>query len=731
MWKGQLKYIVLWLFLAGVALIVFIQFITGQNINRLVQGNKSLLAEVEVQNDLRQLESDVLTVESDIRGVIITSAFLDYPVINKRLQNIERELERLQLELKGDVAAQELAILSRLVYNKIQFSYEIVDAYRTKGKEAGESVINTGKGKVLRDSISQIITTLDNIRQAHLKRIINTNEASGLKARQLAFVLAGLACCICIFAFFYIVNRGRQQQRMITVLNESEKRIREAAVIKEQFLANMSHEIRTPMNAILGFTSLLKKTDLDPHQLQYVEFIYSSGENLLTLINDILDLSKIEAGMMHIENAPFSLTGLMSSVETMFREKAKTKGLEFSVDIDENLHDTLSGDAVRLTQILINLLSNAVKFTEKGFVHMQVSAVKQTAEEVALKFSVRDSGVGIAPEKKDRIFERFQQAEAETSRRFGGTGLGLSIVKQLVALQKGAIEVNSEVNKGSEFIVILPFVPVHGFDSLSAIPTEEERNTIGNVRVLVAEDNQMNQQLIRHLMKQWHIDYIIANNGIEAIELLKQQPFDIVLMDVQMPEMDGYAATQAIRQELKKDTPIIAMTAHAMAGERERCLSFGMNDYISKPVKEKELYAILQAYGAAASSSASPSVEPVAVEKRGLINLDYLHELSMGDTTFEHAIIQQFIQQVPDELMQLKQAIDERNNQKIKTVAHGMKSSVAYMGLKDEVHPYLHRIEQEATHNDADPHFDEDYQQTKLLCEQAIEEAKQLLRQSV
>jgi signal transduction histidine kinase/CheY-like chemotaxis protein/HPt (histidine-containing phosphotransfer) domain-containing protein len=726
MWKGQLKYFVLWLFLAGVALIVFIQFITGQNINRLIQGNRGLLSEVEVQNELRQLEADVLTVESDIRGFIISDDSSNLTEIIDKLQSINVNLVQLKNKLYDDVATPEFKKLNNLVLRKVEFSNHILSSYKQFGKEAGENIIRTGKGKELRDSISYIITTLDTKRQDYLKEIISTNETTGKRARFLAFILAGFACVICISAFFYIVNRGRQQQRMIAVLNDSEKRIREAALIKEQFLANMSHEIRTPMNAILGFTNLLKKTDLNSHQLQYVEFIYSSGENLLTLINDILDLSKIEAGMMNIENAPFSLNGLVSSVEIMFRDKAKNKGLDFKITIDPTIHDTLSGDAVRLTQILINLLSNAIKFTDKGLVHMEINAVRQTPEEMELEFSVKDSGVGIAPEKRERIFDRFQQAEAETSRRFGGTGLGLSIVKQLVDLQHGSIQVRSEVNKGSEFIITLPFIPVHGYDITHSLILEEEKKGINNIRILVAEDNQMNQQLIRHLMKQWSVDYVLANNGREAIELLKEQDFSLVLMDVQMPEMDGYAATQAIRQELQKDTPIIAMTAHAMAGEKERCLSYGMNDYISKPVKESELYSIIQTYGSPISSSEPVQLEPLPQQE--LIDLSYLHELSMGDADFEQTIIQQFILQVPQELEQLKLAIDHRDYQKIKGVAHGMKSSVAYMGLKDIVYPFLHRIEMEATQNEAIPHFEEDYIQTRILCEKAIVEAQQLLR---
>jgi signal transduction histidine kinase/CheY-like chemotaxis protein len=722
MWKGQLKYIVLWLFLGGVALIVFIQFITGENINRLIQGNRSLLSEVAIQNHLRQLESDVLTVESDIRGGIITGDSSHFVGVQVKIEQIRKELIYLEAELKNEASVREVKHLKTLVEDKLIFTDQILSVYSSRGKVAGEQLINTGQGKRLRDSISLIISQLDHNRQQELRQIINTNENTGTRARVTAFMLAGLACIVCISAFLFIVNRGRQQQRMIAVLNDSEKKIKEAAVIKEQFLANMSHEIRTPMNAILGFTGLLKKTNLDSHQMQYVEYIYSSGENLLTLINDILDLSKIEAGMMSIDEEPFSLNGLISTVEVMFKDKAKAKGLRFEVDLHPDIHDVLCGDAVRLTQVLINLLSNAIKFTDKGYVRLAIHAVKQTEQEVELEFSVQDSGVGIPQEKREAIFDRFQQANAATSRRFGGTGLGLSIVKQLVDLQKGIIQVNSEINEGSEFIVRLSYKPLLGNEEFVPIKLEDEKPAIENLRILVAEDNQMNQQLIRHLMKQWQIDYVLAQNGREAIDILQKEEVSLVLMDIQMPEMDGYTATQIIRNELQKQVPVIAMTAHAMPGEKERCLSYGMNDYISKPVKEGELYSILKQY--AIQPQQVVAAPKAANMELSLIDLAYLKELSMGDADFEKEIIKQFIIQVPQELAELQDALQAGDRTRIKGIAHGMKSSVAYVGLKDILHPGLHRIETAAVSEEIEEELQNDYQHIKTICDKAIIEAK-------
>ncbi len=610
-----------------------------------------------------------------------------------------------------------------MIKEKIRFSQEILAAYYTKGSQAGENVVTTNRGKYLRDSIINIVNRMDSMRQTHSAQIIGSIESTGSKAKFWGTLLAIVACIACILAFLYVINKGRQQQRSIVLLNATEKKIREAALLKEEFLANMSHEIRTPMNAILGFTDLLKKTDLNNHQLQYVEYIYTSGENLLTLINDILDLSKIEAGMLDFEEEPFSLKGLLGTVEVMFREKAVAKGLDFKIFIEPKIDDTICGDAVRLTQVLMNLLSNAIKFTNQGFVHLSVVMHHQKEEQVELEFSVHDTGVGIAEEKKQRIFNRFQQAETQTTRQFGGTGLGLSIVKQLVDLQKGSINLQSESGKGSKFSVILPFKAVCG--QIEKYPVKINENVIAlkDIKILVAEDNQMNQQLIRHLMRQWQLDYLLVSNGKEVIDALKQNSFSVVLMDIQMPEMDGYAATLAIRNELKLDLPIIAMTAHAMSGEKERCLSYGMNDYISKPVREVELYNILQQY------AKSNIIEKP--DKAGIIDLSYLQDISMGDVDFEQTILQQFMIQVPQELKEMNDAIADMDFVQIKSIAHGMKSSVSYMGLNERLHPTLHRMETEATNSEKQPHFEEDYNEVRLVCEQAILEAKQHLNITV
>ena len=591
-------HIALWGFLVGILFIVFIQFFSGRSINRLTQLNSSLLNQLRLQNDLHRLESGILTIESNVRGAVLSQDSVFLKNINLKIASVNEDLANLELQLRSDKNAGELPKLHSLVIQKIAFNDSVAAIFKTSGKLAAEAFISSRRGVTLRDSISSIISRIDNAKQSELITIIEANKKSGLQARLWGVIMGVMACGLLVYAFWYILNLSSRQRKMIADLNESRRKIKEASTLKEQFLANMSHEIRTPMNAIIGFTNILKRTNLEAEQRSYVQNIHSAGENLLALINDILDLSKIEAGMIQMEETNFSLRSLIGSIAAMLDEKIKEKRLYLTTEIKEAVPDIVTGDAVRLTQILVNLLGNALKFTEVGGVKLIVDVLQVDKDKVNLRFNIIDTGIGIAKEKQEAIFERFQQAEAETSRRFGGTGLGLSIVKQLVELQGGSLLLESKPGKGSEFIIEMEYKLPDEEKMLSDALAAAEINTVSlnEVKVLIAEDNPMNQQLIKHLMKNWAIGHTIVNNGAEAVEALRNENFSIVLMDIQMPEMDGYTATTVIRNELKLQVPIIAMTAHAMMGEKEKCLQLGMNDYISKPLKETILYNIIAQY---------------------------------------------------------------------------------------------------------------------------------------
>ena len=717
--KPDIRYWVLWLFLLGVLIIVFLQVISGYNIGRLLKGNEELSVEMEIQYSLRKLQSDVIAAESDIRGAVIADNLNELTPIESKLEDINEDLLNIRRHFKTKQVSGELQALSNNVQNKIAFSQEVITTFQRTGKASAEALINTNRGKIIRDSIELIINRLDVIRKSELKNIGGQIESTGKTARLWGLVIAIIALIAVVSAFWYILNQGRQQQRMIDLLNESDKRNKDVANMKEQFLANMSHEIRTPMNAILGFTNLLRRTSLNPEQRQYVQNIHSAGENLLALVNDILDLSKIEAGMMSLEETRFSLHSLVSSVSAMFSEKVREKNLDLGIHIDNNVPDILTGDAVRLTQILVNLLSNAVKFTEEGKIDVRISLVHQNDEKARIRIVISDTGIGISKEKQQTIFERFQQAEAETTRRFGGSGLGLAIVKQLITLQQGTITLNSAPGKGSEFIVELNYsVPDLNQLYEAALSAQEEAVSLQKISVLIAEDNAMNQQLISHLMKSWGIDYVIVNNGREVIEELNKNPYSIILMDIQMPEMDGYTATNIIRNEMSMSIPIIAMTAHAMTGEKEKCLQMGMNDYVSKPIKETVLYNVIGQH--------AQNIPEINNGETQLIRLDYLQSLSGGDAEFEKQLLEQFLKQLPEELGQLETAIEKQQFDGVLQTAHSLKSTVGYVGLADDLHPVLTRMEKDAASQETGNfHLDFDY--VKNSCEAAMKEVKAML----
>lgn len=709
--KPDLRYWVLWLFLLGIAVIVFLQVISGYNITRLLEGNKNLTTEMQVQNEVRRLQNEVLAMESDIRGAVVTSDTAYLLGIGSHIQSIGNKAQQLSRQFHASPFSAEYVALDQLIQQKINFSYQILNAFQKAGKQEAAQVVNTGRGQTLRDSIEQIISRLDDQRKTELDRITGLIERRGNSTRLWGFGICAIALLALVGAFWYMLNQGRAQQKMIALLNESDKRSKDLANVKEQFLANMSHEIRTPMNAILGFTNLLRRTQLNTDQRQYVQNIHSAGENLLALVNDILDLSKIEAGMMSLEETRFSLHSLLSSVGAMFSEKVREKSLAFAIHIDPEVPDILSGDAVRLTQILVNLISNAVKFTEKGKIGVDIHVLEQTEEAVRVQICICDTGIGISEEKQQSIFERFQQADTETTRKFGGTGLGLAIVKQLITLQNGTIALKSEQGKGSTFLIELGYkIPDINQLYAAALSAQEEAVPLQKLTVLIAEDNPMNQQLISHLMKSWDIDYVLVNNGAEAVNELKKRPYSIVLMDIQMPGMDGYTATEVIRSELKSSIPIIAMTAHAMAGEKEKCLRLGMNDYVSKPIKETVLYNMI---GQHAQNLPQDGEAP----SERLIHLDYLGQLSGGDKVFEKQILEQFLVQMPEELDQLEEAVKTGDFETTKQTAHSLKSTVGYVGLSEELHPHLDRLEKGAIKGKMDNlQADFDFVKTQCLC---------------
>lgn len=383
------------------------------------------------------------------------------------------------------------------------------------------------------------------------------------------------------------------EQRVIertAELSKAKKQAEEASQAKDKFLANMSHEIRTPMNAIIGMAQLLQKTKIDDEQRQFVQSINFASNTLLSLIEDILDLSKINSGKIEFEKTDIDLNKLFKGLAQVVSYRIKDS-VKLESEIDEEIPEILVGDQVRLNQILLNLASNAAKFTEEGKIKLSAKNIEKDEKTVTIRFSVKDTGIGIEGEKLDKIFESFTQASSDTTRKYGGTGLGLTIVKQLVELQGGKLKVNSKIDEGSEFVFTLTYEYKNYSDSDigSEVNLLEKDDCLEGIKILVTEDNDLNQLLAQKLLESYGAKVDIAENGIEGLKLIGEKSYDIVLMDIQMPKMDGYETTQKIRKEYYKKTPIIAMTAHALIDEKQKCLNAGMNDYITKPLKAELL----------------------------------------------------------------------------------------------------------------------------------------------
>jgi signal transduction histidine kinase/CheY-like chemotaxis protein len=725
MTSNRIIYLMLCAFIAGNVLIIFVQYNSSKNIHSLIIGNKKLLKELNVGNQLREAERDVLATEIRIGRTVATNDTSYLVQADTLLTDAHTLLDSLKAISEQESTISNINQLSALADEKSILSNHILDSYRQGRPISPDSFRAIMKHRLFILEVNNISRRIYASRQRFLDSLSVSTNSSGRRAQRWNIVMILIVVVSGAVLFWYIISRILRQSLLIQQLDASEKKVREVSRIKENFMANMSHEIRTPMNAVLGFTNLMKARNRDPGMEEFIEAVGQSGESLLTIINDILDISKIEAGMIRIESTFFSIRGLIHSIQTMFAGKILEKGLDFATAIDPLIPDTLSGDPTRLTQILVNMIGNALKFTSEGTIRVVVDNRGRVGNHIRLGFVISDTGIGIAKEKLAGIFDRFRQAEDSITRNYGGTGLGLAITKDLISLQGGEIEVESEPGKGTTFRFIIPYEIAAEPVRAPAVPEPigPGYSDYRHIRILVVEDNEMNQSLLRHLLTGWKLSFVIVRNGMEALEELRIGKFDLVLMDVQMPVMDGYTATQEIRMKLKLETPVIAMTAHAFPGEREKCLSYEMNEYIAKPIKDKELFALIaRLTGIAGNRSdvtkGTINETPPAYQ---LIDLQYMRGISDGNKDYERTVTEQFIEVIPVDLDALESALGDMDLARLRRTAHAMRTDVAIMGLLERVQPFLDALEYET--------FDEQKFQkavlsVKTICLNALPEAR-------
>ncbi|WP_367753608.1 PAS domain S-box protein [Flavobacterium sp. WC2430] len=611
----------------------------------LIEASRDPLVTINIEGKITDMNEATVKITGIDREKLIGTDFLDYFTEPQKAREVYQEIFA-----KGSVADSPLTL-------------------RRKGGKLTDVLFN---GSVYKNELGNVLGVVVVARDITDQKRIETEL---IEAKVFAELATGIA------------EEEKRNAELSTLIAEN------AVKAKQQFLSNMSHEIRTPMNAIIGFTKVVLKTDLSAKQKEYLTAIKMSGDALIVLINDILDLAKVDAGKMTFEKIPFKLKSSISSMLHLFETKIQEKNLKLVKEYDPNIPPIVIGDPVRLHQIILNLVSNAVKFTSKGKITVNVNLIDEDEENITIEFAVTDTGIGISKEKIATVFDNFQQATSGTSRIYGGTGLGLAIVKQLVEPQGGTINVVSEVNVGTTFSFRLDFQKTN-LDAEVNNEFLELDTEINNIKVLVVEDIALNQLLMKTLLDDFGFERDIAENGKIAIEKLQNNSYDIILMDLQMPIMNGFETTEYIRKTMNSQIPIVALTADVTTVDLAKCMAVGMNDYIAKPVDERLLYSKIVSIVKKNSSLKSDELVPKDIQKS--IDLEYLKTRTKSNPELMMAMIDAYLQQTPPLITAMRESLKDKDWQLLKASVHKMIPSFSIMGISPKYEDMAKKVQDSA-----------------------------------
>ena len=654
----------------------------------LIEASRDPLVTISTEGKIMDMNEATVNITGMTREELLDSDFFDYFTEQQKAREVYQEVFA-----KGSVADAPLTL-------------------RNKNGKLTDVLFN---GSVYKDDKGNVMGVVIVARDVTDQKRIATEL---IEAKVFAELATGIA------------EEEKRNAEKATAIAEN------AVKAKQQFLSNMSHEIRTPMNAIIGFTKVVLKTDLSTKQKEYLSAIKMSGDALIVLINDILDLAKVDAGKMTFEQIPFQLSNSFSAMLHVFETKIQEKNLELLTEYDHTIPKVLLGDPVRLHQIILNLVSNAIKFTSNGQITVRIQMINEDEDWATIEFAVTDTGIGIEESKIDSIFDDFQQATSGTSRLYGGTGLGLAIVKQLVEPQGGTISVKSKLNEGTTFSFILSFQKT---TTEAEIETEiiELDSEIKNIKVLVVEDIPLNQLLMKTLLDDFGFERDIAENGKVAIEKLEKESYDIILMDLQMPVMNGFEATKYIRNTLKLKTPIIALTADVTTVDLAKCKEVGMNDYIAKPVDERILFNKISALVKRPKKSKGKELKNGSImetnnqketenemetEKSKCINLDYLNIRTKSNSKLLMEMIELYLLQTPPILHAMKQSMADKNWPLLSAATHKIIPSFSIVGIDPEYEKIARRIQESSKADLFTKETEEMVHQIDAICLQACKE---------
>jgi signal transduction histidine kinase/HPt (histidine-containing phosphotransfer) domain-containing protein/AmiR/NasT family two-component response regulator len=641
------------------------------------------------QVSLENIQFYIRDIETGQQGYVISGDSTYLESYNHARVLIAEEIKSFSRNYKNQKRLEEL---NNLVDRKVELVEQTIRLKNEKGQKEAIAVFKSGAS---RDLLRQLHSLIVKIKTEEIDRYdLQSDEVDSKSGYALIFIIIGNVIALSFLAWVLILLNSDIGKRIRTeiVLNRFIVKAEQAKKREEQFLANMSHEIRTPMNAIIGMTNLILNTPLAPKQESYLKAIRQSSDNLMVIINEILDFSKINAGKIEFEKINFNLSDIFYGLYNTFKIKTDEKRIKLTPIIDESLPDTIIGDPGKLNQVLVNLVGNSVKFTEKGSIDMYCRLIEQKGNDLLIEFSVQDTGIGIPQNKLDTIFEDFAQAARDTSRKFGGTGLGLSISKKIVELQGGTITVESKLGEGTTFSFRIWYKA--GTEKIERMekPIQTRVQELHGIKILLVEDNEFNQVVavdtLKSLIKNLTID--VASNGKVAIEMLKDKSkrYDIILMDVQMPEMNGYETTEYIRKNSAlgySDIPVIAMTASATKPEIDSCFDSGMTDFVSKPFDADILLIKISTLinkEKVIELTKDNKIVSGGLMSEGMADLSFLRGMTSNNKDQMLKYINMFLESVPGDWQKLKEKAAENNWKEVGLIAHALKPRVKYMGIK-------------------------------------------------